>query len=560
MKNRSFNAFAALLQEIAETRSTREKIRLFSRWLKECETAEPAALSARWACEGPFSKAGGLKAVAGSALTSAALCELVGIDQELDFKLSKTALGSTTETIEKLLDNLYWYGNPAPLETDFRDVMQRFEELARLRLQEHKRLFLKRLYTAYSGNEVKYFLRIAGGHSLRIGFETKSVLQAIAEAFDAQPDAVQRAWLFTGDAGETARLAFENRLSDARFALFHPIPFMLAGAYSPDDAAFKAEEYAAEIKFDGMRVQVHVEDGRVELFSRDLNPLSESFPDALAFFKKRRLAPVIFDGELFVSDATGVPVFNALQQRMGVKKPKPELVESFPVQFVAYDLLFADGIPQMENPWQERRAKLVAIGKACDIPVSEVYTLDSEETIAALFSEAKMLRHEGLMLKHKLAAYEAGQRRKSWLKVKQPEQSLTTVILYAHAGSGKRGGQLSDFTLGVRSSDAAGAPFVPIGKAYGGYTNDQLLKLNAALKPLALEFFGPTVMVKPALVVELEFDEIQENKRTKAGFSLRFPRFKSIRWELGPEDCDTLAVVKARYDARRNPDKSTGPG
>lgn len=136
------------------------------------------------------------------------------------------------------------------------------------------------------------------------------------------------------------------------------------------------------------------------------------------------------------------------------------------------------------------------------------------------------------------------------MKVKEPEEALTTVILYAHAGSGKRGGTYSDFTLGVRTHNAPDSPFVPIGKAYGGYSNEELKQLNNALRDLVLDRFGPTIMLKPTIVVELEFDEIQQNSRTKAGFSLRFPRFKRIRWDLGPADTDTIEVVKQRWELR----------
>jgi DNA ligase-1 len=156
------------------------------------------------------------------------------------------------------------------------------------------------------------------------------------------------------------------------------------------------------------------------------------------------------------------------------------------------------------------------------------------------------------MLKRKDSVYEYGQRRKSWLKVKKPSGSLDTVMLYAHAGSGKRGGTYSDFTLGisVKDDDRYEEEFIPIGKAYGGYSDEELKKMNTLIKDITLERFGPTLLLKPHLVIELEFEDIQVNKRTKANYTLRFPRFKAIRWDLSPSDADTLKDVERMYQEK----------
>jgi DNA ligase-1 len=156
------------------------------------------------------------------------------------------------------------------------------------------------------------------------------------------------------------------------------------------------------------------------------------------------------------------------------------------------------------------------------------------------------------MLKKWGSAYEYGQRRKSWLKVKKPGGSIDTVMMYAHAGSGKRGGTYSDFTLGVRvkEDERYEEEFIPIGKAYGGYTDEELNKLNAKIKELTVGKYGPTLGLLPELVIELEFDDIQVNKRTKANYTLRFPRFRAIRWDLGPNDVDTLKDVERMYQEK----------
>lgn len=156
------------------------------------------------------------------------------------------------------------------------------------------------------------------------------------------------------------------------------------------------------------------------------------------------------------------------------------------------------------------------------------------------------------MLKKKESTYEYGQRRKSWLKVKKPGGTLDTVLMYAHAGSGKRGGYYSDFTLGisVKEDERYEEEFIPIGKAYGGYTDEEMKELNERVKDLTVEKYGPTLGLIPEIVVELEFDDIQVNKRTKANYTLRLPRFKAIRWDLSPGDVDTLKDVERMYQQK----------
>jgi DNA ligase-1 len=190
--------------------------------------------------------------------------------------------------------------------------------------------------------------------------------------------------------------------------------------------------------------------------------------------------------------------------------------------------------------------------------------VDDREHLQTLFDKALSHGNEGLMLKKVDSTYEYGQRRKSWLKVKKPGGTFDTVMMYAHAGSGKRGGTYSDFTLGisVKEDERYEEEFIPIGKAYGGYTDDELKRMNKKIKELTVEKYGPTLGLLPQLVIEIEFDDVQVNKRTKAGYTLRLPRFKAIRWDLGPGDVDTLKDVERYYqhkiDAKRT-DQSENP-
>lgn len=249
---------------------------------------------------------------------------------------------------------------------------------------------------------------------------------------------------------------------------------------------------------------------------------------------------------------TVIEPFQLLQKRMGVKKPGKKLLETHPAGFIAYDLLYSDGHLVLDETLEERRARLLALCRMAGWPVSRQFEVAGSDDVQRAFERARAHGNEGLVLKRRGSSYEYGQRNKSWLKVKEPGGSLDTVIMYAHAGSGRRGGLYSDFTLGIRVDEDArySEQFVPIGKAYGGYSDEELKRLNRRIKELAVERFGPTLSLMPGIVVELEFDAIQRNARTKAGYSLRLPRFRAIRWDLSAADTDTLAEVERLYQER----------
>ena len=401
--------------------------------------------------------------------------------------------------------------------------------------------------------EVKFFLRIMGRGSLRIGFESKSIISSIAKAFDKKVKDVRYVHMITGSIGKTALLARNDQLEDAQFKLFQPISFMLASPVESRSVE-DFQEYLVEEKFDGMRCQIHVKQDKVHIFSRDLNDITHSFPEIVSFFRERDLPEIVLDGEICVFRDDTIMPFQHLQKRMGLKKPTKKILAEYPTLLISYDLLFYDGEPVFEHTLIERRQLLTDLSKRHNFPITTQHYIQNKEEIDTYFEQALAHGNEGLMLKHKHSTYEYGQRRKSWLKVKKPGGSIDTIIMYAHAGSGKRGGTYSDFTLGVsvRDDERYEEEFIPIGKAYGGYTDEELKKINNRIKEITAEKYGPTLGLYPDIVIELEFDDIQVNKRTKANYTLRFPRFKAIRWDLSPNDVDTLKDVERLYEEKLN--------
>lgn len=553
----NFLHFCKTLQLIGETRSTSAKTEYFARYLESVSSSEFAvALACQFAGEGAFGQVSGQRVGVGSrtlALSAVAFCD---IDHDRVFRPCRTATGSGSEAIALLLSNLpSVHPKQKVREWSLPEVYQLLETLSRTKKREDKELILQRVWREFTPLEVKFLLRIMGQGSLRIGFETRSILRSISRFSHQEMELIRYAHMVSGSLYQTALLALNGSMSEVRFQLFRPISFMLASPLSETISdSLDYTEYLAEEKFDGIRCQLHIEKESVSLYSRDLNEITESFPDLAEEFRERNLPPTVLDGEIVAFKEHRILPFQRLQKRLGVKKPTQKLRDEIPVHFIGYDLLYHNGEETLKESLDQRRQRLEHVATQYGLSYSRQFTVQSEADLQQLFRAARERGNEGLMLKKRESSYEFGQRKNSWLKVKEPAGSLDTVILYAHAGSGKRGGTYSDFTLGisVREDERYEEEFVPIGKAYGGYTDQELRELNRRIRSMIVERFGPTLALRPEIVVELEFDAIQVNKRTKAGYSLRFPRFRAIRWDLSVKDVDTLQDVELMLSAQES--------
>ena len=550
----TFKALAKTAQQILETRNTNAKIATCARYFKSLKTDKDLNRAAQFLGEGAFSSISGKRAVVGSRTYSTCAAEFCGIDYEKVFKPSKTALGSSSEAIEKLMRNIYTARSKrSPANLSLAEVETIYESISNVSSRADKQQILRDAWKQMTPQEIKFFIRIMTRGSLRIGFESRSVVSGIAKAFDKKVKDVRYAHMITGSLGRATVLCKKNRLDEATFKLFHPLSFMLASPIE-SRAVSDLTQYVAEEKFDGMRCQMHISGDKVELYSRDLNDITHSFPEIVQFFAEQSLPDLVLDGEVCVYKNEEILPFQLLQKRMGRKKPSDEVMEKYPVLFIAYDILFHDNEPIFEKSLTDRREILSELAEECHLPISNQFEITDEDSVEELFERALAHGNEGLMLKKKDSTYEYGQRRKSWLKVKKPGGTLDTIMMYAHAGSGKRGGYYSDFTLGIRvaEDERYEEEFIPIGKAYGGYTDKEMKRMNKRIKDITAEKYGPTLGLIPDIVVELEFDDIQVNKRTKANYTLRLPRFKAIRWDLAPKDTNTLRDVERMYDEKIN--------
>ena len=393
-------------------------------------------------------------------------------------------------------------------------------------------------------------VKVLGGE-LRIGLREGLVEAAIAHAFHRPAPAVARAVMLTGDLGEAALLALDDRLEDARLRLFHPLRFMLA---SPaEDAAEIVARLGPEVwtedKYDGIRAQLHRRGDEVRLFSRDLHDVTGQFPEVVAAARGLRWDGIL-DGELLAFRDGGVLPFLALQKRLGRKAPPRALLEDVPVVFVAFDLLAfgpRDGSvePLLDAPLRERRTRLEALSLSAADPVcfalSRLSTARSVDDLERIFADARARRNEGLMVKDPASVYAPGRRGYGWLKMKKALATLDCVVVGVEVGHGKRHGVLSDYTFAVR--DEASGGLVTIGKAYSGLTDAEIADLTRWFEANTISRHGRYRVVEPAIVVEVAFDVIMRSNRHASGFALRFPRIARVRDDKTAAEIDTLATV-----------------
>lgn len=399
-----------------------------------------------------------------------------------------------------------------------------------------------------------YVVKIITG-DLRVGLREGLVLDAIAAAFDAQPAAVRRGAMASGDVGAVALAAKQGALAELRIEYGTPIGFMLATPvpYGEAYAELAAGIWYAEDKYDGIRAQAHVRDGRVSLFSRRLNDVTGSYPEVAAALAKLPRGAIV-DGEIVAMRDGGVLPFRTLQARLQRKVVDQSLRKEVPLTYVVFDLLAENEELLIDEPLSRRRERLAQlIFNAEHITLAPFDRIDDAggTMVNEHFEEARRRGNEGLMFKRADSPYAPGRRGKWWLKLKRELSTLDAVVVAVEWGNGKRAAVLSDYTFAVR--DERGK-LQTIGKAYSGLTDAEI----AQLTPWFLAHRLPIehqrekarayeIPVEPKIVIEVAFDIIQKSDLHESGFALRFPRIVRIRDDKPPEEIDTLDRVREIY-------------
>jgi DNA ligase-1 len=491
------------------------------------------------------------------------------IEQRADpvlFRLSRDYVGDTSETIA-----LMWPVDPSKRPNwvpTLTDVVTTITTLGKAELPAQ----LARWLDALDETGRWALLKIVMG-ALRVGVSARLAKTAAAALGGKEPHDIELLWpglrppytdLFAWLEGRADKPVTRDPATFRPAMLAHAIEETDFPALAPDD-------FMAEWKWDGIRVQAVAgtgEDGQrvTRLYSRTGEDISKSFPDLL---EALRFDGAI-DGELLVLRDGRVQSFNVLQQRLNRKSVTPKLLTEFPVHLRAYDLLVEGSEDLREQPFVARREKLEALVARLDDPridISPLVPFSTWDDIVAARKDPASAGAgddadavEGVMLKRKDAAYVPGRPKGQWWKWKREPYILDAVLMYAQRGSGKRSSFYSDYTFGVWTAGEDGDVLVPVGKAYFGFTDEELLQIDRFVRRHTIERFGPVREVvheaDQGLVLEVAFEGLQRSTRHKSGVAMRFPRISRLRWDKPPGEADRLETLErmlAQIENRRSP-------
>ena len=410
-----------------------------------------------------------------------------------------------------------------------------------------RRALLEDLFRQATAEEQDFLVRLVFGE-LRQGALEGVMLEAVAAAAGLAPAQVRRAATFAGGIPAVARAALsEGAPGLAAFSvrLMQPVlPMLAQPARDMGDAMAQLGTAILEWKLDGARVQVHKAGDQVRVYTRNLNEVTAAVPEVAAAARSARAQSLILDGEAIALRPDGRPhPFQVTMRRFGRKLDVERLSGELPLSVFFFDCLLRDGEPLVDRGAAARRSVLEE--SVAQERLTPALTTDDAARAQAFYEQALARGHEGVMAKALQAPYEAGRRGAGWLKVKRA-RTLDLVVLAAEWGNGRRRGWLSNLHLGAR--DPQGGGFVMLGKTFKGLTDETLAWQTRELLAREAGRDGATVHVRPELVVEIAFNDLQESPHYPAGLALRFARVKGYRPDKRPEEADTLATVRRIYE------------
>ncbi len=522
-------AFSQLLDDLTYTRSRNSKLKLIGDYLKE--TPDPDRGIALAALTGtldiPAVKPAQIRAMAEER-----------VDPVLLY-MSRDYVGDMAETV-----SLLW-PSPEGERCELDDGTLRLSDIVdRLRIisRSDAPAVLADMLDRLDASGRFALIKLATG-ALRVGISARLAKQALADAFALDVEQVEEVWhglrppyreLFDWGEGRAPQPTAEDVPVFRPFMLAHPL----------EENRVSLDDFAAEWKWDGIRVQLVHAGGQTRLYSRTGDDISGSFPDIASAFA----TPAVLDGELLVrGDAQGgaAASFNALQQRLGRKAVSAKMQGQYPAFVRLYDMLF-DGQEDLRPlAWTERRARLEAFVRQLDpdrFDLSDLIEAHNFEELEEMRLGVRNEGVEGMMLKRRDSAYVAGRRTGLWYKWKRDPLTADCVLMYAQRGSGKRSSYYSDYTFGCWTS---GGELLPVGKAYFGFTDEELKWLDRYVRNHTVNRFGPVREVDRSLVLEVAFDSIHNSTRHKSGLAMRFPRISRIRTDKPADEADRIETLLA---------------
>jgi DNA ligase-1 len=387
---------------------------------------------------------------------------------------------------------------------------------------------------------------------LRIGVGEGLILEAIAHSSAVDVSLVKRAYTLTGNLGHTAERAFRKHtegLDQIQLKLFEPIKPMLSETALDLQNVFKIHkgETTLEYKLDGARVQIHKKNDQIDIFSRRLSKITSSLPEIVEIISTRiKARESILEGEVIAVDQTGRPLpFQYLMRRFRRLSDIHKSMKEIPVRLFLFDIVYLDGESTINLTQKERRKILEEI---CPdkLLTPKIVTHNIEEA-KNFFNKAIADGHEGLIAKSIDKKYNPGKRDRRWLKIKQVN-TLDLLIVAADGGYGRTQGWLSNYHLAARKDNSYES--LEVGKTFKGLTDEEFKWMTAKLLDLKINSNEYTVYVRPDVVVEVAFDEVQTSPNYNSGYALRFARITRIREDKSPKDCDTIGSVREIFEAK----------
>jgi DNA ligase-1 len=526
-------ALAALLDALVYTTSRNRKLALIADYLRRAPDPDRG-----WALAG---LTGGLDF---PAVKSSIIRNLMmeRVDPVL-WALSRDFVGDTAETASLLWPEPEDAAPQPPLS--LAEVVEKLAALTRTSAPRE----LPALFDRLDARGRFALIKLATG-GMRVGVSARLAKTAFALAFDVAVEEVEEYWhALAPPYAELFDWAAKGAAPPDLAGVPRFRPFMLA--HPLDDGEVDLADYAAEWKWDGIRVQLVRSGSETRVYSRSGDDISATFPELLDALT----IEAVLDGELLVRGATqggeagGAASYNALQQRLGRKTVSAKMLRDYPAFVRLYDVLLLEGQDWREHPWKSRRATLEELMPRLPeshFDLSRLVEAADFAALAAIRDTARDEAIEGLMLKHRDSPYVAGRKVGHWFKWKRDPLLVDCVLMYAQRGSGKRSSFYSDYTFGCWDGDPdAGAELLPVGKAYSGFTDAELKALDKFVRQNTLNRFGPVREVRRELVFEVAFDSVHGSKRHKSGLAMRFPRIHRIRWDKPAHEADRIESLRA---------------
>jgi len=517
-----FSELAELCESLSRTTKRLEKVRMVSEFLKKLRKEEIAP----------------------------AVLLIVG---EIFPEASSKTLEIGFATISRILESSpqkTLFGKPLTIL----NVAEYFDKIARVtgpRSRENKELILRSMFERASELEAKYIVKNIFGE-MQHGVGEGVMLEAIAKASNTSLNLVRRALMFSGNLGKVAEVALtsgEEGLKSIGLTLFHPVKPMLAQmAYSFEEVFKYHKTIALEYKFDGARVQIHKKKNVVRVFSRRLTEVTVSVPEIVAGVANGVDAEeAILDGEAIAVGANGRPLpFQDLMRRFTKLRNIEEEMRKIPLKLYLFDVIYLNGRQLVDEPYSKRWGELEKIAKGVEL-APRIITSSSSEA-EEFMKKAVEEGHEGVVAKALNSPYTPGARGNLWFKLKTADY-LDLVIVGAQWGYGRRTGWLSDYFLAALDEETGS--YEIIGKTFKGLTDEEFEEMTKRLLELKTGEEDNTVWVKPEIVVEVAYSEIQRSPKYKSGFALRFARITRIRSDKPPSEADTLKRVRELYEKQQ---------